>query len=165
VRGSLQCMLHLFRGIVVAQLAGIARRATTRAPMEELQSATISVEAGVANDFRGRAKQRQVTVLSADVWRDVCAALDADLPWTTRRANLLVEGLSLPQHAGDTLEIGEVTLRIERETDPCSRMEEQQPGLKNALSPDWRGGVCCTVIRGGSIAIGDPVSIRAADAD
>lgn len=133
--------------------------------MEELQSAEISVEAGVANDFRGRAKKRQVTVLAADVWRKVCAELGTDLPWTTRRANLLVDGLSLPQHAGDTLQIGEVTLRIERETDPCSRMEEQQPGLKKALSSDWRGGVCCTVIHGGSVAVGDPVIVRSADAD
>ena len=74
--------------------------------MEELQSAEISVEAGVADDFRGRAKKRQVTVLAADVWRKVCAELGTDLPWTTRRANLLVDGLSLPQHAGDTLQIG-----------------------------------------------------------
>jgi MOSC domain-containing protein YiiM len=38
-------------------------------------------------------------------------------------------------------------------------MEEQCAGLKAALQPDWRGGVCCRVLRGGAVAIGDSVSL------
>lgn len=149
----------------MATLAGIARRATTRAPMEELDAVDISVENGVAADFRGRARKRQVTVLAVEDWRRACGEVGTDLPWTTRRANLLVEGVTLPREPGDTLHIGPVALRIERETDPCSRMDEQHSGLKAALTPDWRGGVCCTVVEGGSIAVGDPVRIQTARTD
>jgi len=38
-------------------------------------------------------------------------------------------------------------------------MDEQHMGLTRTLMPDWRGGVCCNVIQGGKIAIGDNVSL------
>jgi len=50
-------------------------------------------------------------------------------------------------------------LQITRETDPCKRMEEAQSGLMKALAPDWRGGACCRVINGGSIALGYAVQV------
>ena len=131
--------------------------------MEELQAVEISTENGVAMDFRGRAKKRQVTLISADAWRDVCVELGKELPWTTRRANLLVEGVELPRASGDVIEIGDVRLRVEQEVDPCSRMEEQCAGLKQALTPEWRGGVGCTVLSGGEVSVGDDVTIRPAD--
>lgn len=144
----------------MGQLTGIARRDAKRAPMQTLESAEVSAQAGVAHDFRGKAGRRQVTVLDARAWRRVCAELDADLPWTLRRANLLVDGLDLPKQAGDLLTVGQVVLRIERETDPCSRMDEQHAGLRKALEPDWRGGVCCSVVQGGQVAVGDTVSLN-----
>ena len=49
------------------------------------------------------------------------------------------------------------------ETDPCSRMDEQHAGLRDALTPDWRGGVCCRVIAGGNVAVGDEVRLAAAE--
>jgi MOSC domain-containing protein YiiM len=114
---------------------------------------------GVARDFRGSPGNRQVTVISADAWRQVCGELGSEIPWTTRRANLLVDNLELPRQAGAEIRIGDVLLRVTGETDPCSRMEEQCAGLKAALQPDWRGGVCCRVLVGGDVAIGDVVSL------
>ena len=143
----------------MGHLAGIARRATTRAPMEELASADVSVAAGLTGDFRGKARRRQVTILAADAWQRACTELGANIHWTARRANLFVDGLALPERAGDLLQIGDVRLRIERETDPCSRMDEQHEGLRKALMPNWRGGVCCTVLTGGHLEIGAPVSL------
>jgi len=144
----------------MGKLVGIARREKKRAPMDTLEAAELSEQTGVNHDFRGKPGKRQVTVLSADVWQAVCEELGENLPWTTRRANLLVEGLELPRGTGDIIEIGRVTLLVTMEMDPCSRMEEQCPGLKNALQPDWRGGVTCQIISGGSIRIGDVVSLR-----
>ena len=53
-------------------------------------------------------------------------------------------------------------LRIEItvETEPCERMDALLPGLKAALMPDWRGGVCGRVLTDGEIAIGDEVRIE-----
>ena len=76
-----------------------------------------------------------------------------------RRANLLVDGIDLPTDVGATIEVGSVKLRVTMEVDPCSRMDEQCPGLKRALTPDWRGGVACTVVQGGQVSIGDPVAV------
>ena len=80
-----------------------------------------------------------------------------------RRANLLVEDVQLPRRTGDVIEVGGVRLLITMEVDPCSRMEEQYDGLKAALTPDWRGGVACTVLQGGSVRLGDDVSVVVAD--
>ena len=57
----------------MGHLVGIARRDEKRAPMQELQSADVSEASGVAHDSRGKPGNRQVTVMSADAWRDVCA--------------------------------------------------------------------------------------------
>jgi MOSC domain-containing protein YiiM len=143
-------------------LAGIARRDGKRGEMQELDSAEVTTETGVANDFRGRPGKRQVTVLAAEAWGRACADVGRELPWVTRRANLLVEGVELPQTAGAVIVIGDLRLEVVLETDPCSRMDEQCPGLREALVPDWRGGVCCRVLSSGRIAIGDEVRIAAA---
>jgi hypothetical protein len=36
-------------------------------------------------------------------------------------------------------------------------MDEQQPGLTAALTPEWRGGISCDVVKPGDIKIGDQV--------
>lgn len=145
----------------MGRLAGIARRDRKRAPMQTLERAEISTESGVAHDFRGKPGPRQVTVISAAAWRAACAELKDELPWTTRRANLLVEDFELPKTIGAVFRVGPVRLRITGEVDPCSRMEEQRPGLKAALQPDWRGGVSCAVISGGPVSLGDEVELEA----
>ena len=148
----------------MGRLIGIARREQKRAEMEVLQDAEISEQTGVANDFRGKPGKRQVTVISAESWTDTCEDLGQEIPWTTRRANLLIEGIELPHRTGDVIEIGDVRLLVTMEVDPCSRMEEQFDGLRAALTPEWRGGVACTVLKGGSIRLGDDVSLLAAEA-
>jgi MOSC domain-containing protein YiiM len=127
--------------------------------METLERAEISTGTGVALDFRGGPGQRQVTVISAAAWRATCADLGGEIPWTTRRANLLVEGVDLPGSIGGIITIGAVRLLVTGEVDPCSRMDEQYPGLTNALKSEWRGGVSCRVLEGGAVSLGDTVSL------
>jgi MOSC domain-containing protein YiiM len=142
----------------VSTLIDIAFRATSKASMQTCDQANISLTKGVEQDFRGSAKNRQVTVLSTVDWLKTCKEIDADLPWTIRRANLLVDKLTFsPADVGKTLRIGDIELEITRETDPCSRMDDQHQGLKSALMPEWRGGVCCKVIKAGSLKVGDSV--------
>ena len=141
--------------MIAGRVLAIARRNRTRAPMETLDSTTITVAAGIDGDCRGALPKRQVTLLTREGWEAACAALGEDLPWTTRRANILVEGLALAATEGSIVHIGDVALRITGETDPCTRMEEQATGLREALAPEWRGGVTCEVTQGGAIAVGD----------
>jgi len=137
------------------ELCGIAIRVRPKAPMEACQHALVTPERGVEGDFRGKPGKRQVTVLSRESWARACAELGEDLPWMVRRANLFISGLEfMPAHVGSTLRFGDLVLQITRETDPCERMDQVRPGLRAALDPDWRGGVCCRVIAAGTITIG-----------
>ena len=141
----------------MAKLIGIAIKHTKRAPMQTLSSAFISIDKGVENDFRGKPSKRQVTVMSQQAWQDANVGLNTDLPWTIRRANLLVDELDMEDTAGSIITIGDVVLQIKQQTDPCERMEEAAKGLYNALKPRWRGGVCCRVINEGKVKLGDDV--------
>jgi len=151
---------------VTGVLAGIARHAFPRAPMEVLDHVHVSVESGLAGDFRGAVKpgrqpKRQVSLMERGDWDAAMAELGADHHWSMRRANLLVEGLDLPQAAGAIVRIGDaVVLEIMMECDPCSRMEEIEPGLKAALTPDWRCGALARVISGGDIRVGDIIRVE-----
>lgn len=146
-------------------LAGIARHAFPKAPMELVDHVDVTVDGGLHGDFRGAVKpggrgRRQVTLMEAGDWAAAMAELGHAIAWQERRANLLVEHLDLPQTAGTLIGIGaEVVLEITVECDPCSRMETIATGLKAALTPDWRGGACSRVRRGGRIAVGDPILI------
>lgn len=145
--------------IATAKLLGIAIKPKPREPMHTLTTVELSTAAGLTGDCRGKPGPRQVTLLSQAAWRAACAELHVDLPWTTRRANLLVDALPLIETSGARLVIGQAVLEITGETDPCGRMEKAQPGLFAALSRDWRGGVCCRVLRGGPLALGMDVEL------
>ena len=120
------------------KLVAIAIRSKPHAPMVELDQAHVTTERGITGDFRGKPGPRQVTVLSADAWKTVCSELGQQLRWTTRRANLFVEGLRFVGTEGLILHVGSVALKITGETEPCMRMEEQVRGLCEALTPEWR---------------------------
>lgn len=141
------------------RVLSIARREKSRAPMEELNEAGVSLEAGVDGDYRGEPDDRQVTVLTRESWQAACDELGKEIPWTTRRSNILIEGLRVEGKIGKTIRIGDLALQITGETDPCNRMEEQVAGLRQALTPDWRGGVTCRVTSPGHVAVGDAVAL------
>jgi MOSC domain-containing protein YiiM len=144
----------------IGKLLGIARRSKPRKPMETAHEVLVTMRAGIEGDCRGQVLDRQVTVVSADSWRDACADLGADVPWTMRRANLLLGGIDLRDSGGALLSIGDVLLKIEGQNPPCRVMDFQHDGLRKALEPDWRAGVSCRVLNGGEIRIGDVVGLR-----
>ncbi|MBI3677059.1 MAG: MOSC domain-containing protein [Proteobacteria bacterium] len=141
------------------KLIGIARVAELRAPLEQLDRASVTTEGGIEGDVRGRKLNRQITVLFREGWEDACRDVGEALPWITRRANLYVEGMERPRQSGGRLAIGDVVLEVMLETEPCMLMERAHAGLKAALAPDWRGGVCCRVVGGGTIRIGDAATL------
>ena len=82
-----------------------------------------------------------------------------DVSWTARRANIFVDGMEFNQATGAHVTIGEVELEVMSETDPCDIMDNAYPGLKDALLPDWRAGCRTRVLKGGSIKIGDTITM------
>ncbi|MGE0848215.1 MAG: MOSC domain-containing protein [Hyphomicrobiaceae bacterium] len=146
------------------RLIAIARRPVRLAPMQEIPVGLISAEAGLVGDCkRAKPRRRQITVLAREAWQTAAAQVgEPDLPWTVRRANLLIAGIELPRGKGSVFRIGEVRLELTGQTYPCGRMEEAHPGLLRALARDWRGGFTCRVLEGGRIVLGEPVEVLAA---
>ena len=144
---------------MTGKLLGIAFKPKTRAPMEELESTVINVESGIEGDSRGKVEGRQVTILFEADWDTVAKVTGGKMPWTRRRANLFVSGVTNPQGTGGIIKVGDVVLQVTEETAPCSRMDQAFPGLRMALQPNWRGGVSCKILEGGTISVDDDVSI------
>jgi len=142
---------------VNGKLASIAYAARKGGAIRETMFAEISVPKGIICDARGHFPKRQITLLFEESWVAACADLGRPLPWITRRANLLIAGMDAAQDRGAQIAVGETLLEVTEETTPCNLMEKAAPGLMAALKPGWRGGVCCIVLRGGNIAVGDDV--------
>ena len=145
----------------MARLLGIAVKQVRKGPVSTHDEAMITIHNGVVGDWRGKPGNRQVTLMSLVDWQAACGELGVELPWQTRRANLLVDALPLHRSTGARIVLGEAVLEVTGETDPCERMEEAQPGLFQALAPDWRGGVTCKVLANGVIRVGMDVELIA----
>ncbi len=52
---------------------------------------------------------------------------------------------------------GEVVLKITGPCAPCARMDEIRPGLR--LELDGKRGMLASVVRGGTIRVGDAISV------
>lgn len=144
----------------MATVKGLAITPKIMAPMEARDHVSVDVETGIDGDARGKKRRRQVSILFEEDWNDAVAETGDAINWIERRANILVTGMRSPQVEGGRFMIGGVTLEVAMETDPCEVMEALRPGLREAMTPAWRGGVCCTVISGGDITLGDSVSYQ-----
>ncbi len=137
---------------------GIATRKKTKAVMDTHDHATVLFEKGIGNDSRGKKRNnRQITILSKEAWEEACNDLNTELAWTTRRANLFVEGIVLKNTKGKQLKVGNFLLEVTGELEPCNRMDEQFQGLTKALTKEWRGGITCKLLSEGTVEIGDSV--------
>ncbi len=142
-------------------VAAIALRTSEGGPMREVGEVAASVDGGLAGDVESR-PDRGITLIDRQQWSDVTRELNApDLPWHTRRANVLVDGVRMAGLIGQTIRIGQVEVRVNAETKPCGMMDDLHPGLRAALKPDCRGGVYGRIVRGGVISVGDRVSLIA----
>ena len=151
---------------MVGTLAGIARHAQPKGPMKTLDRVAVTAAEGVRGDFRGAmasakpGRKRQVSLIEADCVTAAMTEAGAGLDWSDCRRNLLVDGLRLPRQEGTRVQLGDtLVIEITCECDPCERMDALHPGLRAAMTPDWRGGFLGRVIEDGEIAVGDEIRI------
>ncbi len=150
-----------------ATLAGTLERIwikrNKRGPMDPKPSATLRANRGLVGNAN-QGGRRQVTILEVERWAAHMDALQASLDPSTRRANLLVRGVSLAGSRGRVLRVGAVRLQIAGETKPCHQMDEALAGLQAVMRPEWGGGAFAIVLDDGDIAAGDAVTWEPDDA-
>lgn len=139
---------------IVGPLVALAVKLHEGGPMREVDHATARLDAGLTEDIP-HSIDRGLTLISSRQWAAVTRTLGADLPWHTRRANLLIDADRLGDLIGLTCRLGDVEILVTGETRPCGLMDKQFPGLREALIPECRGGVTARVVRGGALRRGD----------
>jgi MOSC domain-containing protein YiiM len=123
--------------------------------MKLVRSASLVEGLGIEGDkHASAASKRQVLLADKE-------ALDAVgvLPGTIKE-NVTVEGVDVMQlPAGTRVRLGRsAVLEITAICEPCFRMDEIREGLKQEL--DGRRGMVSTVVQGGTISVGDPITIE-----
>jgi MOSC domain-containing protein YiiM len=74
------------------------------------------------------------------------------------RENVTLVDFELAQLSpNDQLMVGEILLAVTGPCEPCSLMDELRPGLRSDIK--GRRGVLATVVRGGELKVGDPISL------
>ncbi len=143
---------------VVGAVLGIALRYQDKGKMREVTEVSGVENGGLEGDLASR-PDRGVTLIASKQWKQAIKELGVDLPWYTRRANILIDSDGLGGLIGKRIRIGEIELKVNDETRPCELMDRLEPGLKDVLKPDCRGGVNGRIVKAGRVRVGDEVRI------
>ena len=115
---------------------------------------------GIEGDASFGRSTRHVTIIEKETFDRVRKILPAADP-AMRRANLMISGIRLEETQGKILTVSGIRILIKGETVTCDLMDEQCPGLGQALDPHWGGGAHGIVLDDGRVRIGDEVSLSA----
>ena len=130
----------------------------SREPMKEVAQANFITGQGMQGDRHlrsdGLRAKRQVLIM------DVETLNHFGLEPGQVRENVTLEGLDLSTiSAGDRVSLGaDVVLEITGDCEPCARMDEIRPGLKEEI--DGKRGVLAFVEKGRVVSIGSEVGVN-----
>ena len=134
-----------------------------RLPTRSVDSVDVVEAHGIVGDRYEGSRHRQVSVQSMDAIREAEELFGAPIdPGLTRR-NITVSSGVVPRDPGSLIRIGEVVLEVVRVAAPCKLLDDTiGPDAQVALR--HRGGSICRVLASGTVRVGDPVELPAADA-
>lgn len=131
----------------------------SRDPMKEVSDANFITGQGMEGDRHlrsdGRRSNRQVLIMDSETLSHF------DLLPGQVRENVTVAGLDFSSiSAGDKVSLGgDVILEITGDCEPCARMDELRPGLKDEI--DGKRGLLAFVEKGGVVSVGAEVGVNA----
>jgi MOSC domain-containing protein YiiM len=103
---------------------------------------------------------RQVTLISREFIAQTANFLGlADIEPARLRRNLVVSGINLHALRHQRFSIGTVMLEASALCHPCSRMEAEL-GKGGVAAMLGHGGLCCRIITGGDLRVGDRVEVQ-----
>lgn len=142
----------------------IGIRPERRGVVSVVDSVDVSEVDGLLGDhYSGQSGNRHVTLIQAEHLPVVAALTGREsLDPALLRRNLVVSGINLLALKEHQLQFGDgddsVILQVTGQCHPCSKMETALgPGGYNAMR--GHGGLTAKVIRGGTIRVGDGVSV------
>ena len=121
--------------------------------------ASIEVEtgAGIAGDRYQGSRHRHVSVQSLEELAEAEVIHGGPLDPLLTRRNVTISSGRIPREPGRRWSIGDVELEVVRDAAPCKLLDDELgAGARTAMRR--RAGVICRVVRGGTIALGDPVA-------
>ncbi|MFL2760274.1 MAG: MOSC domain-containing protein [Dehalococcoidia bacterium] len=127
--------------------------------MKEVNEANFITGQGMEGDRHlrsdGRRSNRQVLIMDSETLNHF------DLSPGQVRENVTVEGLDFSSiSAGDKVSLGgDVILEVTGDCEPCARMDELRPGLKDEI--DGKRGLLAFVEKGGVVSVGAEVGVNA----
>jgi MOSC domain-containing protein YiiM len=137
-----------------ATVVAIHLSTKSRAPLLAVERVNAVLETGLEGDRHARHNsRRQVLLVEQEVLDEFGLA-----PGTIRE-QVTVRGLDLEKLVfGARIRVGNALLEVAGPCHPCERMEELQPGLKQALV--GRRGRFVRVVEAGSFAVGDTLRVE-----
>ena len=141
----------------MGRLEAIWTKSAHGGPMDPQDSAKAVENVGLEGCAGGGSSWRQVTVIEKEVFDRLKAELPDSDP-AMRRANLMVSGVRLKECRDKILQVGGLRVHMRAETLPCHQMEDQCPGLRAALLPDWNAGAYGRVLNDAGVTVGDAVA-------
>ena len=156
---GIQALMHHFSQMGTLEWIGV--RPERRADVLVLNEVSLSCDTGLAGDhYSNKSTKRQVTLIQREHLIAVSSYMGMEVidPALLRR-NLVIKGLNLLSLKGQRFYIGECLLEYTGACHPCSRMEEiLGTGGYNAMR--GHGGITARVLSGGTIALGDRLSLK-----
>lgn len=144
----------------------IGIRPARKAPVQVVDSVEVSEKKGLIGDhYSGQSGNRHVTLIQAEHLPAIASLTNHERidPGLLRR-NIVVTGINLLALKDLQIHIGDVVLLITGQCHPCSKMETALgTGGYNAMR--GHGGMTAKVIRGGTIRVGDEVTVQPIEKD
>ncbi|RLV48808.1 MOSC domain-containing protein [Nocardioides mangrovicus] len=126
--------------------------------MKAVDEVVVETGHGITGDRYENARHRQVTVQSADGLAAAAVDLGLEVKPAGTRRNITIDHGQVPTTPGARVRIGEVELEVVRVAAPCRILDDEiAPGAAAALRR--RAGTVFRTVRGGTVRIGDEVSL------